>query len=230
MGVNVEEDASEIRRVARVAVSTVIFALRADPAGGALSVWIPLVRRIREPYLGLWALPGGPLRNDEDLATAARRSLDATTGLVPSYLEQLYAFGDIDHSSTERFVSIVYWALVNQSEAGQAAEGENVRWFRADAAAGLAFDHDSIVIYALWRLRNKLSYGRIAHAFVGDTFTIAQLREVYEVVLGKALDPANFRRQLEASGTVQATDDFFTGGRHRPARLYRYDTTEGTPQ
>jgi 8-oxo-dGTP diphosphatase len=69
-----------------------------------------------------------------------------------------------------------------------------------------------------------MEYSRIAHAFLGETFTLAQLREVHEAVLGKALDPANFRRMIEASDAVIATDQHLTGARHRPARLYRYNT------
>jgi 8-oxo-dGTP diphosphatase len=205
-----------------LAVSTVICALRPDPETGVAGVWIPLVRRIREPYLGLWALPGGPLQKSEPLETSASRTLAETTGLTPQYLEQLYAFGDPDRSPGPRVVSIVYWALVKNDEAERAAESENVRWFAADRLPELAFDHNEIVEYALWRLRNKMGYSRIAHAFVGETFTIAQLREVYEAVLGKALDPANFRRQLESSGTIVATEHRLTGTRHRPPRLYRY--------
>ena len=206
-----------------LAVSTVIFALRRDESAKP-TVWLPLVRRIREPFVGQWALPGGPLDAREDLTVAAARTLRETTGLVPRYLEQLYAFGSVDRSPDARVVSIVYWALVRSEEAAQASVGENVRWFAADTVADLAFDHDLIVEYALWRLRNKMEYSRIAHTFLGETFTLAQLREVHEAVLGKALDPANFRRMIEASDAVIATDQHLTGTRHRPARLYRYNS------
>jgi 8-oxo-dGTP diphosphatase len=207
----------------QVAVSTVIFALRPHPGTGRMTVWMPLVRRIREPYVGQWALPGGPLEADEDLAASAARTLAETTLLAPRYLEQLYAFGNTDRSPGARVVSIVYWALVRSEEADVAVETENVRWFEADSVPDLAFDHNVIVDYALWRLRNKLEYGSIAHAFVGDTFTLSELREVHEAVLQKPLDPANFRRQIEGSGQVVPTEHLQTGGRHRPARLYRYN-------
>ena len=62
-------------------------------------------------------------------------------------------------------------------------------------------DHNLIVDYALWRLRTKMEYSRIARAFLGDTFTLAELRQVHEAVLGRPLDPANFRRQMEASSS-----------------------------
>lgn len=206
-----------------LAVSTVIFALRPHPETGRMTVWMPLVRRIREPFVDRWALPGGPLEPDEDLAESAARTLAETTLLTPRYLEQLYAFGNIDRSPGERVVSIVYWALVRSEEADVAVETENVRWFEADSVPELAFDHNLIVEYALWRLRNKLEYSSIAHAFLGETFTLSELREVHEAVLQKPLDPANFRRQIEGSGQVVPTEHLQTGGRHRPARLYRYN-------
>ncbi|MFU8946385.1 NUDIX hydrolase [Mycetocola zhadangensis] len=212
-----------------VAVSTVIFALRPSPEDGRMTVWLPLVRRIREPFDGLWALPGGPLEADEDLAESAARTLAETTLLTPQYLEQLYAFGNTDRSPGDRVVSIVYWALVRSDEADVAVETENVRWFDADSVPELAFDHNLIVDYALWRLRNKLEYSHIASAFLGDTFTLSELREVHEAVLQKSLDPANFRRQIESSGQVVPTEHLQTGGRHRPARLYRYNTAAPDP-
>ncbi|MBU1588816.1 MAG: NUDIX hydrolase, partial [Actinobacteria bacterium] len=125
-----------------LAVSTVIFALRPAAEREVASVWIPLVRRIAEPFDGLWALPGGWVTGDESLADAASRNLLETTALEPSYLEQLYAFGDVDRSPSGRVVSIVYWALVRADEAARAAEGENVRWFPADELPRLAFDHN----------------------------------------------------------------------------------------
>ena len=210
-----------------LAVSTVIFALTHD--GDQLpQLRIPLVRRIREPYAQMWALPGGPLGTNEDLASSASRTLSETTGLEPRYLEQLYAFGDPDRSPGERVVSIVYWALVGGDEAGRARESENVAWFRADELPALAFDHNLIVEYALWRLRTKLEYSRIAHGFLGPTFTLAQLREVYEVILQRPLDPGNFRRTIEASGAVVPTGERVAGTRHRPPQLYRYNDDVAT--
>ncbi|PJJ48185.1 8-oxo-dGTP diphosphatase [Mumia flava] len=212
-----------------VAVSTVIFALRPDRCARGTALWLPLVRRIKEPYAGRWALPGGPVRRDEDVEQAARRTLLETTALAPKYLEQLYTFGQVERAAEPvpgpRVISVVYWALVRPEEAEHGIEDENVGWHLADAPPGLAFDHATIVRYALWRLRTKMEYSRVAQAFLGDTFTLAQLREVYEVVLERTLDPANFRRQMESSGAVEPTGDYLVGGRHRPPRLYRHRET-----
>lgn len=214
-----------------LAVSTVIFALRSDAESDFKTLWLPLVRRTREPYLDQWALPGGGLPGDEELAAAAARTLRETTGLAPKYLEQLYTFGDPGRSAGGRVVSVVYWALVESGEADLAVVGENVRWFPADRLSRLAFDHNRIVEYALWRLRTKVEYSRIAHAFLGETFTLSQLRDVHEAVLQKPIDPANFRRTIEASGSITDTGERVAGTRHRPPRLYRYNDSgrQGEP-
>ena len=205
-----------------VAVSTVIFSLRTADDGDRLM--LPLVRRTREPHLGSWALPGGWLDPAEDLDAAASRTLAETTALKPSYLEQLYTFGDVDRAPA-RTISIVYWALLRSdlvdAQRSGAGAPENVEWFDVDALPELAFDHNRIADYALWRLRNKVGYSRIAAGLLPDEFTLTELREVYEAVLGQRLDPSNFRRLLEGSDELVPTESFRTG-KHRPARLYRY--------
>lgn len=202
-----------------LAVSTVIFALRPHPQTGRLTLWLPLVRRNRAPYEDRWALPGGPLDADHDLAGAARDTLASTAGIDPTYLEQLYSFGAVDRSPEDRTVSVVYWALVPRDQEPAVVDG--VQWFVADDIPRLAFDHNSIVEYALDRLRAKITYSPIALAFVGQEFTLADLRTVHEAVLRRSIDPANFRRQLLAGGTVVATGTSLQGASHRPPALYR---------
>lgn len=215
-----------------LAVSTVIFALRPHPTTGELTLWLPLVRRIREPFDGHWALPGGPLAAEHDLASSARATLEHTTGLEPNYLEQLYSFGAVDRSPGDRVVSVVYWTLVraDQVDEALARAEENVEWFVADDVPPLAFDHDDIVAYALGRLRAKITYSPIAHAFLSAEFTLAELREVHEAVLRKPLDPANFRRQVLSTGTIVATGRCLTGTSHRPPALYRFATDPRTEE
>jgi len=238
----------------QVAVSAVIFAMR-PATDGRLHLWLPLVRRTRPPFENQWALPGGWVGRAESLTDAAGRTLAETTGLRPGYLEQLYTFGRPDRSPDGRVISVVYSALLHSDQSSaplgdqssaplgdqssaplgdqssaplgdqSSEENENVRWFRADELAELAFDHNDIIEYALWRLRNKIEYAHVAFFFLGETFSMSQLREVYEAILEKRLDPANFRRQIEATGTIVPTSERLTGGRHRPPRLYRCDLT-----
>lgn len=229
-----------------LAVSTVIFALRKKEGESKSSLWLPLVRRLREPYKGQWALPGGPLPSDLSLEQAAASTLQRATGLVTGYLEQLYAFGDVlrtpDHhiqrdggpltipaegsAPANRTVSVVYWASIPATEVSRTRIHENIRWFSIDELPVLAFDHNEIINYAKYRLQNKVEHSRIAHSFLGEEFTLAQLREVYEAILERPLDPANFRRQIAASKSIIDTGKRVEGTRHRPPRLYRYDDSQ----
>ncbi len=214
---------SAIDQRVSLAVSTVIFALRPHPESGLMTLWLPLVRRIREPYEGQWALPGGPLEATKTSPAGARTPSQRTTGLTRNYLEQLYAFGSLDRSPDDRVVSIVYWALVQPDEVARAVDGENVEWFVADELPPLAFDHTEIVDYALARLRAKITYTPIAHGFLPREFTLAELRAVHEAVLRTHLDPANFRRQALASKTLVPTGTCLQGTSHRPPALFRFE-------
>lgn len=220
-----------------MAVSTVAFALRPPAAArlgddvrdlAATTLWMPLVRRTRPPFQGLWALPGGPTQWDETLADTALRTLRAAALLDPGYLEQLYSFGGVERSAdAQRLVTIAYWALYDESSIDACPRAENhddpnVAWFSADRLPGLAFDHGDIIAHARGRLRVKTAYAEIAHRFVGPVFTLGRLRAVHEAILGERVDPANFRRQMLSRGTLADTGERETGTRHRPARLYRF--------
>jgi len=109
-----------------VAVSVVAFAL-SPPADAALgepaapaaetTLWIPLVRRTRAPFQGLWALPGGPTQWDETLSDTALRTLRDAVLRDPGYLEQLYSFGGVERSAeAQRLVTIAYWALYGEHD------------------------------------------------------------------------------------------------------------------
>lgn len=228
---NVSERATE---QPDLGVSVVILALRscgndtpteesATPRHERPTLWIPLVRRIRQPFLGDWALPGGDITAGASLEDAARDALESTTQLRPRYLEQLYTFGDPSRSHGGLpMISIVYWALMGSTEATDFMENNNVRWFSADNLPSLAFDHKTIIDYALARVRSKVEYTDLATRLVGDTFTLTQLRHVHEAITGTTLDPANFRRRMLSSGLIVPTGDQLATGRHRPAKLYRY--------
>ena len=140
----------------QVGVSVVILALgpvpQSDVGAGAASsgmgstLWMPLVKRVRQPFLGQWALPGGGLRADHSLEQSAYAALESTTSLHPKYLEQLYTFGDPARSHGGLpMVSIVYWALVGEADGRiDFAGGDNVKWFPVNHLPELAFDHRTI--------------------------------------------------------------------------------------
>ncbi len=208
---------------AAVVVAVVILSIRPDAAGHP-RLQVLLVRRAVEPFAGAWSLPGGKLWGDEALDEAAWRQLLEKTALRASYLEQLYTFELCDAGRQIEAAVVAYYALV-RTDGTEIAPGRKTMeaaWFPVDELpAHLAFDNDEVLHYALQRLRNKVEYALVAFQFLPPAFTMAQLRAVYEVILGRRIDPTNFRRRVEATGSIVPTGHSVTGGRHRPPALYR---------
>jgi len=219
-------------RALDVTVDVVLLTVRA----GQLAVL--LAERARPPFAGSWALPGGPVRDDEDLAHAAARELARTgpvTGTVTDvHLEQLRTYGAPDRDPRGRVVSTAYLGLGPDLPAP--ADPARARFWPVsdldvptdEPSSGdgpsLAFDHADIVADGIERARSKLEYTALATAFVEEPFSLADLRRVYEAVWGAPVDPANFRRKvLSTSGFVAPVGDRAVPGPGggRPARLYR---------
>lgn len=204
-----------------VTVDCVVFGLDGDQ----LSVL--LVERALPPFEGSWALPGGFVRPDEDLDTAARRELQEETGLSISWLEQLYTFGAIDRDPRGWVITVAFYALVKATTVGLrgATDARDARWFPTERAPELAFDHTRILRVARDRLRGKVSWQPVGFELLPERFTLTQLQVLYETVLGRPLDKRNFRRKVLALGLLLETDARSTGP-GRPARLYRFDRDE----
>jgi 8-oxo-dGTP diphosphatase len=177
-----------------------------------------LVRRGEAPFEGMWAIPGGFKRPTETLDEAAKRELREETGVdAASLLTQFGAYGDPQRDPRMNVVTIAYLAVlrdVGAVVAGSDAEDASLIPVSAvlNGMIDLAFDHLQIVRDAVERVRVELEVSGIATAFVGTTFTMAELRAVYEAVWGVQLDAANFRR------TIVAEDGWVipTGRRARP--------------
>jgi 8-oxo-dGTP diphosphatase len=168
--------------------------------GGELHVL--LVRRGGEPHAGDWALPGGFKKPDETLDEAARRELMEEAGIeAPRALVQFHTYGDPERDPRGNIVTVAYLAVtpdVGELAAGtDAADAQLLPVARViDGQLPLAFDHQRIVDDAVRYASERLEVGDLATAFVGPTFTLTELKSVYEAVWGEPLDAANFRRSL----------------------------------
>jgi 8-oxo-dGTP diphosphatase len=197
-----------------------------------------LVRRAEAPFQGSWALPGGFVRSGdgkrnrgEDLEAAAIRELEEETGLPRRavYLEQLAAFGAPERDPRMRVITIAYFALIRPDlaplvHAGGDASEAGWKSVSALPKIKLAFDHAVIVDAALRRVRASIEHSTIAFELVPRTFTIPELRSVFDTVTGEAHDPGNFRRKfqqlLDSATVVEAPGKRVTGG--KPAKVYAF--------
>lgn len=184
-----------------------------------------LVRRGQWPFRDRWALPGGFVKEHEGLEEAASRELHEETGVKDVFLEQLQTFGDPGRDPRTRVITVAYYALVPSEKLALRAEGDarDVGWWSVYELPELAFDHDRILSTALTRLRYKIMATNVAFQFMSEKFTLTQLQRTYEIVLGKELDKRNFRKKILASGVLIETDETHLQGRHRPARLYKFN-------
>jgi len=199
-----------------------------DPEGADLST----VKHERK-------LPGSMIGEREDLSAAAHRSLSELTGLNDIFLRQLYVFSDPDRISkpedlnwvsktygvkVNRIVTVAYYALVkiNKSVLQHTIEGV-AKWHSVLDIRHLAFDHKSILLKALEVLSQQLLNEPLAFELLPKRFSIRQLQNLYEAVLGIDIDNRNFRKKVLNFPCIKPLEEKEKGVAHKPARLYKFD-------
>ncbi|MDX2247241.1 MAG: NUDIX domain-containing protein [Bacteroidia bacterium] len=216
---------SEIQNIL-LAVDAVVFGY--TPVEG-LSVL--LVQRRFDPHQGMWALPGGFVREGESLEAAVSRELKEETGIEIGYLEQLYTFGNPRRDPRRRVVSVAYFALVRPEtfQLSASSDASDVRWFDVQKLPDLAFDHGHILATAIERVRSKITYEPIGFNLLEEKFTIPELLRLYETILGdkRNLDRGNFKKKIKSLGLIEEVNEQRKQpGSGRPARLYRFTLSQ----
>jgi 8-oxo-dGTP diphosphatase len=208
-----------------VTVDVVLFTVTGQLQG--LRLRVLLIRRDGEPQRGFWALPGGFVRQDEDLPAAAARELAEETGVHDVYLEQVAAVGTPGRDPRGHTVTVVWMGLVAADRHQLAASGDAaaVQWFDV-AGPGplppLAFDHAELLQQALEHLRRRVGESPLAFELLPQKFTLSELQTLYEAILGRPLDRRNFRRKLHELDFLKPVPGTRQGP-HRPAQLYRFE-------
>lgn len=202
-----------------VAVDVVVFTIK----DGILRV---LLIKPKRPALGdKWALPGGMVMPKESVSKAVERHLVQKTGLGQIYLEQLYTFGEVDRDPFGRVVSVAYLALIPPDRKINLRTTEaydEIQWFAANSLPALAYDHKEIVAKAVERLRAKLEYTNIVYSLLSAQFTLSQLQEAYEIILGRKLDKRNFRKKFKVLNLIKRVGRQKRGAPNRPAELFAF--------
>ncbi|MGH7663217.1 MAG: NUDIX hydrolase [Gemmatimonadaceae bacterium] len=167
-----------------------------------------------------WSLPWDAPRADESLGEAALRIARAPLGVDPSWLEQSGAFGQERRHPGDANVSIAFVGLIPAG--APAVVGGDDAWFQLTELPTLAPRHKAIVEGALEAVQARMDHAPIAFRLLPATFTLSDLQQVYELLLGRRLHKASFRRALQAAWLVEPTDEWRSEGRGRPAQLFRY--------
>jgi 8-oxo-dGTP diphosphatase len=198
-----------------VTVDIVIFTIKDE------ELKVLLVKRGVEPQKGFWALPGGFVKMDEALESAAIRELEEETGVKDVYLEQLYTFGDPRRDSRGRVITVVYMALIDSEKIKIRASTDtsDVDFFSIKKIPPVAFDHKKILDYALKRLKWKFEYSTVAFSMLPEKFTISQIQKIYEIVFDKEFDKRNFAKKI-LSLDILKEQGLNKNVSHRPPMLY----------
>ena len=186
-----------------------------------------LITRKETPDQGMMALPGDFLAPDTDIDQSANNTLEAITGLTDIYLEQIGAFGAVDRYPLRRVITIGYYALINtehyKPKAGYTAE--SLDWVSIDDLPNLAFDHKTIIKAGYEILKRKIRYEPIGFNLLPEKFSLTELQQLYEAILGHSLNKRNFRTKLNQMKLLVDTGEKQIGVAHKPAKLYKFDST-----
>ncbi|MBC7672037.1 MAG: NUDIX hydrolase [Polaromonas sp.] len=166
-----------------------------------------------------WSLPWDAPQAAEGLEEAAARITTAALGAAPAYFEQVGALCDGRRHPGDADVSIGIAVL---SPAGDGIPLEDAEWFPLAALPALAPRHRTVVDRAAAVVRQRVDQSPVAFRLLPPTFTLSDLQAVYQLLLGRRLHKASFRRALQASYLVEPTDEWRSEGRGRPAQLFRY--------
>lgn len=183
---------------------------------------VVLLRRDHEPFEGKFALPGAYIKTtDLDAMTAASRMLAEKTGIISPYLEELRTFSGAARDPRGWSISVAHYALVS-AEILISVQNDALELRDVADTAELPFDHSDIIKTALARLRTKSAYSSLPCYLAGETFTMPELRAIYERVIGEAIDKITFARKLIDLNVLELVKGSKRmGASNRPAQLYR---------
>jgi 8-oxo-dGTP diphosphatase len=206
-----------------------------------LKVLLTKLKRIEQ-----WALAGGFVYKDENIADAAVRILKERTGLSDIFLQQFYVFGDPnrsdkkfhvqrmkdlglpvnkDHWVLQRFVTLGYYALVEFSHVDPKPDSMSdfCGWYDINNPPALIMDHKNILNKALEALRAQLRFQPIGYNLLPKRFTMPELQKLYETILDKKLDRRNFQRKMLGYSILKRLEKRREGGAHKAPYLYSFD-------
>jgi 8-oxo-dGTP diphosphatase len=183
-----------------------------------------LIKSDLKEFEGLWSLLGDLVQPNEDLESASYRVLQERTGLRDVYLEQVYTFGNISRHPSGRVVTTAYYSLVNIKSHKLQLTHNELHWHNIADIDQLAFDHKAIVDTCLQRLREKVLEHPVIFNLLPEKFSLRELQDLYQAILGQELDRRNFRKRITLKNWLVDLNQMEEDVPHRPGKLYKLKT------
>jgi len=201
-----------------VAVDCIIFGFDSE------GLKILLIKRGFEPEKGKWSLMGGFLKKEENLDQAADRVLKKLTGISNIYMEQLRSYSKVDRDPVERTISVSYFALINKDDHDIDLTKEyDAQWFNLKELPQTIFDHPEMIERALNVLRRKAVTYPLGFELLPEKFTMRQLQDLYECILGQELDKRNFINKVNSLDILIKLNEKDKSTSKKGAFLYKFD-------
>lgn len=172
-------------------------------------------------YEGLYSLLGDLISPEEDIEAASYRILKQRTGLDDVFLEQLKAFGSINRHPSGRVITIAYYSLIDINNHKLKLSHNDLHWHAVNDIKKLAFDHKLILDSCLRRLQSEIMETPVVFNLLPDKFSLRQVQELYEAILGTKLDRRNFRKKMSLKDWLEGIDEMEDNVPHRPGKLYK---------
>jgi 8-oxo-dGTP diphosphatase len=180
-----------------------------------------LIKSDLEEFAGYHSLLGDLIRPDEDLEAASYRILTNRTGLDDVYLEQVQAFGSIERHPSGRVITIAYYSLIDIKHHKLQLSNNELNWHPVDGVKKMAFDHKLILDTCLKRLQQQVMEHPVIFNLLPEKFSLRELQELYEAILGIELDRRNFRKKMSIKDWLMDIDEMENDVPHRPGKLYK---------
>lgn len=189
------------------------------------SLELLVIERGAQPHKGKMALPGDLVYPSEDMELAATRVLNELTGLEDVDMSQFHSYGQVDRHPIGRVVTVGYYSLISVDQYKPLASSwaDNVSWLNVKELPTLAFDHNEIVNEALQSLKERVRLQPIGFKLLPKYFTLGQMQHLYETILDRQFDKANFRKKILGMNLLKDTGKLQTDVPHRPGRLYSFN-------
>jgi 8-oxo-dGTP diphosphatase len=184
-----------------------------------------LIKSDLEEFKDQWSLLGDLVGPDENLDSASYRVLKDRTGLDDVYLEQVYTFGGVNRHPAGRVITTAYYSLINIKDHQPKLSNNELHWHPVNEIATLAFDHKKILDTCLERLQSKIEEHPIVFNLLPEKFSLRELQNLYESILGVKMDRRNFRKKFFLMDWLEDVNELEQDVPHRPGKLYRFNST-----
>lgn len=179
-----------------------------------------LIKSDLEEFKDFYSLLGDLVGPEEDIDTASYRILKERTGLDDVYLEQVHTFGSVDRHPSGRVITVSYYSLIDISHHRLKLSHNELNWHPVNKIKALAFDHKLILDTCLNRLKDQVMEHPVVFNLLPEKFSLRELQELYEAILGIELDRRNFRKKMVLKDWLIDLNEMETNLSHRPGKLY----------